>query len=421
MKELLAIILAGGRGKRMSILCHERPKPLLPFAGRCRVIDFSLSNCVHSGIRNIAVLTDYQRINLADYLDRWHSKNNYSGSFHILEPGFGNYKNTADAVYQNLDYLRKSRCNTVLILPADHVYKMDYRKMLASHEQMRADLTIGVVSVPIDQAYRFGNIILGAEGRVTAYIEKPDAPQSNLVSMGIFLFDKRILIERLIEDSVRTHDAYGFERAIIPGMLSTGKVFAYRFHDYWKDIGNPKTYLEANMMLTQDKPTLSLGGAWPILSGENDSSLSKQPEQAAVSKSIVSPGCVIKGRVENSVLSPDVWIDEKAVVCNSVLMANTYVGYHSVVDHCVVDEMVKIDKFSYVGFGVNDLAAMRDVTVLGKHVIVPPYTAIGRNCTILPEVVPLDFATNAIPSGMVVSPQGLRPGEAKIDSALMIG
>ncbi len=265
MENVIAMILAGGQGRRMGVLCEGRPKSLLPITGKCQVIDFCLSNCVNSGITSIAGLVDHQRASMVDYLRRWYLTNGCPNSCQTLEPKSGSYKSTADAIYQNLDYLHKSACDTVLILPSDHVYKMDYRKMLSFHERVKADLTIGVISVPMDQAYRFGNITLAAGGRIAAYIEKPDSAMSNLVSMGIFLFNKQVLTERLAADSTNINGAYGFEHAIIPGMLSEGRVFAYEFHGLWQDIGSPKAYYEVNMMLTREQPSFSLDHTWPIL------------------------------------------------------------------------------------------------------------------------------------------------------------
>lgn len=190
MSRVLAMILAGGRGERMDILCYERPKPALPFAGRFRVIDFSLSNCIHSGISDVAVLTDYRRSEMADYLRRWHSSNASLKNLAILEPQNGSYKGTADAVYQNLDYLDKYGADKVLILAGDHIYKMDYRNLLDYHEQVKADVSVGVVPVPIEQAHRFGIVATDAEGRIVDFIEKPRVPKSNLVSMGIYVFSR---------------------------------------------------------------------------------------------------------------------------------------------------------------------------------------------------------------------------------------
>ncbi len=254
MERLLSVILAGGRGKRMGILCHERPKPALPFGGQYRVIDFCLSNCINSGISDIAVLTDYQRSYMDNYLKCWSSNNYGLRSFQILEPKTANYATTADAVYQNLDYLEEQQADLVLVMPSDHVYEMDYQQMVALHREKKAELTIAVISVPIKEATRFGNIITDGNGRIKEYIEKPGEPQSNLVSMGIFLFNKKILAHSLIEDANQVGEAHGFERAIIPKLLRQKvSVFAHKFTGHWQDIGTKVAYYKANVELTTGK------------------------------------------------------------------------------------------------------------------------------------------------------------------------
>ncbi len=253
MNKVLAMILAGGKGQRMDVLCRERPKPLLPFAGSFRIIDFSLSNCIHSGIGNIAVVVDYQRQHLLDYLvsgSPWMP--NANSSLSILEPKVGFYMGTADAVYQNLEYIQRHGPDLVLILAADHVYKMDYSKLLAFHERVGAELTIGVASVPIEKADRFGTVFINTEGRIIDFIEKPEVPKSNLVSMGIYAFNRDALAELLIEDAAQQASPHDFGKAIIPKMVKRNKVFAYKFNGYWRDIGTIEAYYEANMDLSGD-------------------------------------------------------------------------------------------------------------------------------------------------------------------------
>ncbi|MBI4303681.1 MAG: NTP transferase domain-containing protein [Chloroflexi bacterium] len=403
MERAIAMILAGGRGKRMDILCHERPKPALPFAGRFRVIDFSLSNCIHSEVKNIAILTDYQRSSMANYLKGWYSMNRIPESFEILEPKAGSYSGTANAVYQNLDYLREQRADKVLILAGDHIYKMDYRKMLAFHEQVKADVTVGVIPVPIEEAHRFGIVTTDSQHRIVDFTEKPKMPQSNLVSMGIYIFNREILAERLAEDAALPDSPHDFGYAIIPKTTKRDRVFAYKYDGYWQDIGTTKAYFEANIELTYRQPLYSLDGTWPLFTEGNDLPLPKKSQQGTIISSLVSPGCVIKGHVENSILSPGVWVDEKAVVRNSVLLSNAFVGYHSVVDHCILDEGATVGKFCYTGYGTSLNSG--DITVIGRNVTVPPHTAVGRSCTIFPHIGAADFSTNVVPSGTVMSPQ----------------
>lgn len=403
MKKVVAMILAGGHGSRMDILCHRRPKPALPFAGKLRVIDFSLSNCLHSEITNIAALVDYQRHYLSDYLQQWHLTNNSIDNFHILEPKTGSYSGTADAFYQNLDYIKKYNPDAVLVLAGDHVYRMDYRKMLAFHHQVDADVTIGAIPVPIEEARRFGIVTTKPDGNLTGFIEKPKIPTNNLASMGIYVFQKQVLIDRLIEDNILANSQHDFGRSIIPEIVKDKKVFAYKFDGYWQDIGTVAAYYKANMELLSDIPSLSLNGKWPIFSTNNFLLPPRIIHQDRINRSLVGQGCIIRGKVENSILSDGVMVDENAVVTNSVVMANTTIGKHSVVNSCILDEDVNVGEFCYVGFGATLIPGDRDITVIGKGVAVPSGTAIGRNCKVQPEVRLEDFGSNVVPAGSIVA------------------
>ncbi len=403
-KKEVALILAGGRGKRMDILCYLRPKPALPLAGRFRVIDFSLSNCIHSQITDIAVLVDYQRAHMTEYLREWHSVNGGTASLHVLPPRVGSYAGTADAVYQNIDYLEKQGNDTVLILAGDHVYKMDYRKMIAFHHMMKADATVGVVRVPIEETRRFGTVTVDVEGRIMEFIEKSSSSRSNLASMGIYVFNKDLLARRLGEDAREPGSLHDFGYAILPRMVKSDRVFAYEFNGYWRDIGTIEAYYEANMELLVPQPRFSLNSDWPILSESSILPVCRAGKEGNIVNSLISPGCVIKGRVENSVLSPGVHVAEQAIVRNSVVMADVSIGYHSVVDRCILDESVNIGKFCYIGFGAGLLPGNLEITVLGKDVAVPDRTAIGRKCRVVPGLGPDAFGARLVPSGTTLVP-----------------
>jgi glucose-1-phosphate adenylyltransferase len=406
MEKIVALILAGGQGKRMDVLCHLRPKPALPFAGRFKVIDFTLSNCVYSGINHLAILTDYQRSYMAKYLREWGLANAVK-TFNVLEPKTGSYKGTADAVYQNLPYLNNFDTENVLILGGDHIYKVDYGKMITFHEQSKAAVTVGVIRVPIEEAHRFGTVSLGDGGEMLDYVEKPRHPRSNLASMGIYVFNRDVLAERLNEDAIESDSPHDFGYAIIPSMVGRDKVYAYEFTDYWQDIGTPQAYYAANMELISAQPSFSLNTTRTVLTQRLDLPPPNISHKAMVVNSLLSPGCVIKGRVENSILSPGVRIDEQAEVRNSVLMPNVLVGYHSVVDTCIIDEGVNIGKLCYIGFGKSLLLGDGDITILGKGVNVPSHTAIGRNCTVLPRVGTSSFRGNLVASGSILSQRGI--------------
>jgi glucose-1-phosphate adenylyltransferase len=398
-KNGVALILAGGHGKRMDILCNLRPKPALPFAGEFRVIDFSSSNCIHSQIADVAVLVDYRHAQMSEYLRHWHSVSGGTTSLHILPPRVGSYAGTADAVYQNLDYLEKQDNDIVLILAGDHVYKMDYRRMIAFHHTMRADVTIGVVRVPTEEVHRFGTVTVDGENRVKEFVEKSSRSRSNLASMGIYVFNKDLLTRRLNEDAREPGSPHDFGYAILPQMVKNDRVFAYEFNGYWRDIGTVEAYYEANMELLVPQPRFSLNSDWPILSGSNMLPICRVNKEGNIVNSMISSGCAIEGRVENSILSPGVRVAEQAIVRNSVVMANASINYHSIVDRCVLDEGVNVGRFCCIGFGASLLPGDPQITVVGKNVTVPDRTTMGCKCRIMPGLGPAAFSARLVPAG----------------------
>jgi len=403
--KMVAVILAGGRGKRMDVLCHVRPKPAIEFAGGFKVIDFSLSNCLHSGIGTIFALTDYQRLQMAHYLNRWKANNASDIALHILEPSRGPYLGTADAVYQNLHHLEKTDADVILVLAGDHIYKMDYRKMLRFHEESQAEATVGVVQIPVDQAFRFGTVKVGPDKRIQSFVEKTPFAEENTVSMGIYIFDKRVLREHLLKDANNTESSHDFGYSILPNMVKVNKVYAYEFDSYWQDIGTKDAYYAANMELIREEPSFTLNSHWHVLTDADKwPPVTKVGHGAGhISNSLIAKDCVIKGRVENSVLSPGVHIEENVIVRDSILMSNVTVGAHGIVDRCIIDEHVNIGECCFLGFGPNIAPGEWDITVIGKDSIIPAHTAIGRNCQILPGVKPADFTTTIVLPGSVVS------------------
>ena len=409
-KKTTALVLAGGRGRRMDILCELRPKPALPFAGRFRVIDFSTSNCIHSRIENIAVMVDYRRQEMAAYLMNWHKEYGRRAGLTVMAPEGGSYAGTADAVYQNLPYLQKTNADTVLVLAGDHVYKMDYRKMLDFHHKMKADATVGVIQVPVEETHRFGTVETDEEGRIKDFREKSSVARSDIASMGIYVFNRDVLTRRLSEDAAMPGSLHDFGYNILPRMIKTDRVYAYEYRGYWHDIGTVDAYYEANMELLTAHPRFSLDSDWPVL-GSDSLPTTERPDRAgSVVNSIVSPGCVIEGRVENSVLSPGVYVAPQSLVRNSVVMADTSVGFHSIIDGCIIDEQVNIGKYCYIGYGAALRPGGESISVLGKNVIVPDRTAIGRSCSVRPGLGPEAFDGRMIPSGTVLehAPQSIR-------------
>ncbi len=395
-QEPIAIILAGGGGDKLSVLSEKRAVPSVPFAGKYRIIDFTLSNCVNSGLTNVLVLTQYRPLSLHDHigngkpwdLDRLH------GGVRLVSPYLGPKdaswdRGTADAVYRNLEEIIETPGDTVVILGGDHVYKMDYRPMIEMHQEQRADVTIGVIWTPIEQAHRFGVVTTNGFGRVVGFDEKPAQPKSNLVSMGIYVFNKDVLIKRLSHDALNTENRTDFGRHILPKMIAEGdQVRAYPFEGYWRDIGNLKAYWEANLELLEDQPGFDLYGRdWVIYTRSEERPPALTGSTAQIEGSLISNGCQIHGRVINSVLSPGVIVEEGAVVRDSVIMTDTLIGKNSRIDRAVIDKVVVIGPDSQIGFGddttPNTLEPDRlnfGLTLIGKGAHLPAGLKVGRNC-----------------------------------------
>jgi glucose-1-phosphate adenylyltransferase len=403
VKHIAAMVLAGGKGKRMDIFCQPRPKPILPFAGKYKVVDITLSNCIQSRIENIAVLVDYQRSAMIDYLNQWKANNREAGNFCILPPQSCSYNGTADAVYQNLDFLERPDIDTVLVLAGDHIYRMDYQKMLTFHRESQADVTVGIARVPISEAYRFGTVTLGPGSRISEFVEKSLNPNSNLASMGIYVFNRRFLTECLKEDARDRGSVHDFGYDILPGIAKRDRVFGYQFEGYWEDIGTIDSYYKANIQLLQKKPDFAIDDRWPVFTAGSTDNASWIDTSGVVTNSLVSPGCIIEGSVENSILSSGVRVEKKARVINSIVMPNTRIGYHSVVDRCILDEGVDIDQFCYLGFGSTPVPQVYDITMVGKGVNLGPQTAIGKKSKIMPGLRLADLNTRFVAPGTVVS------------------
>ena len=420
MENVLAVILAGGRGERLSVLAQERTKPAVPFAGRYCIIDFTLSNCVNSGAHNIAVLTQYQPLSLAEHIGigaAWGLATPDRG-IRLLQPylareeGRDWYKGTADAVYQNLRHIEDQNPELVLVLSGDHVYKMDYSLMLKFHEERQADVTLAFTRFPEEELHQFGTVTADAEGRVIGFQEKIKKPTSNMVSMGVYLFKKDVLQKCLEGDTILRSSRHDFGRDILPRMVARGKhrVFAYDFQEYWRDVGSIQTYWQSNMDMIEMSPSGFLSDAgWPFRTSEVERPPVIVSEGAKVANSLISNGCTIEGDVEHSVLAPGVIVAEGAVVNDSIIFSNSTIGSHSVIDSSIIDEEVVVEAGCHLGFG-EDLRVNRrepyvvnaGITLVGKKARIPPGIRIGRNCVISCDVGEDDFLKPEIQSGETV-------------------
>jgi len=400
------MILAGGEGTRLTVLSEQRAKPAVPFAGKFRIIDFTLSNCVNSGIYTIGVLTQYRPHSLNDHIaigKPW-DLDRARGGVRLLQPyqGRGNqnwYAGTADAIHQNMNFVQEQNADEVLILSGDHIYKMDYRPMLAYHREQNADLTIAVMPVPMEEASRFGIMEVAADGSITQFYEKPKEDRGNLASMGIYIFDARALEIRLNEDSKET-PREDFGKHVVPAMLAAGdRVFAYRFEGYWVDVGTVDSYWATNLELVQPNPALDLySEKWPLHTKSEERPPVKIGPQAKVVQSLVSNGCVVRGLVENSVLSPGVYVSPGAVVRNSIVMNDTWIGPGALIEKSVVDKQVIVGAGAQIGVGdpsvVNEKMPDRlaaGITVIGKGAEIPDGARVGTNVLINSERRASDF------------------------------
>ncbi len=359
-KECIAMLLAGGQGSRLRALTKKNAKPAVSFGGKYRIIDFSLSNCVSSGIDTVGVLTQYKPMILNAYLgngEAWDLDCN-NGGVHVLPPyetetGGSWYLGTADAIYHNIDFIDTYSPAYVLILSGDHLYMMDYSKMLAEHKQNQADLTVSVMTVPWEEASRFGIMEADETGRVTHFVEKPPKPSSNLASMGIYIFTWPILRQALIDDHEDKSSAHDFGKDIIPKMLAAhNRLFVYEFSGYWKDVGTIDSYYSANMELLEPEPALDLYGKKRIFSNSNIYPPHFVGLTGSIERSIVSNGCQILGTVEHSVLGSNVIVSQNALVKDSILLPGAVVEEGAKVYRAIVAERATI--LSNTTFGKDD-------------------------------------------------------------------
>ncbi len=376
-KECVAMLLAGGQGSRLYALTEKTAKPAVSFGGKYRIIDFPLSNCINSGVDTVGVLTQYQPLVLNDYVGNglsWDLDRAYGG-VKILPPYQGKngadwYKGTANAIYQNKQFIDLYSPDYVLILSGDHIYKMDYDKMLAYHKKMNADCTIAVIDVPIEEASRFGIMSADENNRIYKFAEKPKNPDSTKASMGIYIFSKDVLFKYLDEDAANPDSANDFGKNIIPAMLANqDRMYAYSFSGYWKDVGTIASLWEANMDLLGEKPLLNLKDeSWRIYSKHDAHAPQYVGADALIENSSITEGCEIYGTVKNSVLGAGVRVLPGAVVEDAVIMENCVIGENTVVKYSILDADVTIGKNSSIGKAKEEACG---ITVIGTKINVP--------------------------------------------------
>ncbi|MGQ9903583.1 MAG: glucose-1-phosphate adenylyltransferase [Anaerolineae bacterium] len=415
----IAMILAGGRGSRLGVLSDKRAKPAVPFAGKYRIIDFPLSNCVNSGITTVGILTQYRPRSLMDHIRNgapW-DLDRLNGGAYILSPYQGRkdsdwYANTADAIYQNLDFIHNHKPDYVLVLAGDHIYKMDYSILINFHQDKQADVTIATLQVSPDEASRFGILQTSSDLRVTSFEEKPRQPKGTLASMGIYVFSCDALERTLREDAQDSDSSHDFGQNIIPKMIKNNyRVFAFPYGGYWVDVGTIQAYWEAHVDLLADNPTLDLlDREWVIHTRSEERPPVNIRTGATVNHSLITDGCVIEGSVEYSVLSPGVRVHRGAVVRYSIIMTDAVIEPGAVVDHSIVDKRVVIGRGAHIGFGTDftentEFNISTGISVIGKNTLIPPNLKVGRNIVIGSDLNDDSFSGDLLRGGQNIGVQ----------------
>ena len=389
-QEVVAMLLAGGQGSRLGVLTQKIAKPAVPYGGKYRIIDFPLSNCVNSGIEAVGVLTQYQPLVLNEYIGNgqpW-DLDGMNVGVQVLSPyekkgGADWYSGTANAIYQNINYIDRYNPEYVVILSGDHIYKMDYSKMVAYHKEHNADCTIAVIDVPLAEASRFGILNTNPDGSIYEFDEKPAHPKSTNASMGIYVFSWDKLRKYLIEDEANPDSSNDFGKDILPKMLADGqRMFAYAFSGYWKDVGTIESLWESNMDLLDPNVTLDLADEnWKIYSRNPVVAPHYVSPTGVVQNSLISAGCIIEGNVDFSVLFSNVTIAPGAVVNDSILMPGVVVEEGAVIQYAIVSENAVIKKNAVVGAGPEDIENKEDwgVAVVGDN------RTIGEGAVVAPK------------------------------------
>ena len=357
-KEMITMLLAGGQGTRLYVLTKEVAKPAVPFGGKYRIIDFPLSNCVNSGIDTVGVLTQYRPLELNSYIGNgqpW-DLDRMNGGVYILPPYVKDkegqwYKGTANAIYQNINFIERYDPEYVLVLSGDHIYKMDYSKMLAFHKEKNADATIAVLDVPVEEASRFGIMNTNADDSIYEFEEKPKHPKSTKASMGIYIFNWKKLREYLINDEKDPQSSNDFGKNIIPSMINNGeRLFAYQFDGYWKDVGTIDSLWEANMDLLNPKVNINLSGdQWRIYARNEPHPPHFIREKADIAESLITEGCDINGKLWYTVLFSGVTVEEGAELNSAVVMKNTVIKKGAIVKYAIIAEDAVIEEGAVVG------------------------------------------------------------------------
>lgn len=420
-KEMIAMLLAGGQGSRLGVLTAKVAKPAVAFGGKYRIIDFPLSNCINSGIDTVGVLTQYQPLRLNTHIGigiPWDLDRNIGG-VSILPPYEKSsnsewYTGTANAIYQNLDYMSTFNPDYVLILSGDHIYKMDYEVMLDYHKEHDADVTIAAMPVPMEEASRFGIVVADSDGRITEFQEKPPEPKSNLASMGIYIFSWPVLKKALMD--LKDVPGCDFGKHIIPYCHENGKrLFAYEYNGYWKDVGTLGSYWEANMELIDIIPEFNLYEEfWKIYTNSDIIPPQYIADTAIIDRSIIGDGAEIYGEVHNCVIGSGVTIGAGSVVRDSIIMKDVQIGAGCIIDRAIIAESVHISDNATLGTGADVPNKLKPniysfgLVTIGENSVIPEGVQIGKNTAISGVTVREDYPGGVLESGETLIKAGER-------------
>ena len=418
-KEMIAMLLAGGQGSRLGVLTARGAKPAGAFGGKYRIIDFPLSNCINSGIDTVGVLTQYRPLRLNSHIGigiPWDLDRNVGGVT-VLPPYEKStnsewYTGTANAIYQNLEYMEQYNPEYVLILSGDHIYKMDYKIMLDYHKANNADITIAAMPVPIEEASRFGIVVTDSDNRITEFEEKPANPKSNLASMGIYIFKWSVLKDALIK--LKDQQECDFGKHVIPYCFNNNKrIFAYEYNSYWKDVGTLSSYWEANMELIDIIPVFNLYEEfWKIYTRTDTIPPQYIADNTFIEKSIIGDGTEVYGRIYNSVIGSGVTIEEGAVVRDSIIMNNSVIGKNTIVNKSIIAEEVVIGDNVELGVGeeVPNVKLPKiynsGLVTIGECSVVPDGVKVGKNTAISGVTTVEDYPDGLLPSGGIIIKAG---------------
>ena len=418
-KEMIAMLLAGGQGSRLGVLTQKMAKPAVFFGGKYRFIDFPLSNCINSDVDTVGVLTQYQPLRLNSHIGigiPWDLDRNHGG-VSVLPPyenieGSDWYSGTANAVYQNSEFMNQYNPDYVLILSGDHIYKMDYQLLLDYHKANNADVTIAVMQVPWEEASRFGIAVADENGQITAFQEKPEKPASNLASMGIYIFSKGLLDEALY--NLRDVSGCDFGKHVIPYCFENGKrIFAYEFNGFWKDVGTLQSYWEANMELINILPDFNLyEDYWKIYTKSDIIRPQYISKDAHIDRSIISEGCGIYGTVKNSIIGANVRIEEGAEVYDSIIMEGSVIKAGAKIYKSIIAERASIGERTELGIGeyadnsFDPRVYNADLVIIGEESVIPPDVKVGKNSAIIGKTEISDYENGILPSGGYLSKGG---------------